>query len=155
MPVTLEAVREELEAEEPDYEALAASFGAAALTHLAELARLPDPMVAPRAVYLAALIPDPRATRILAQAARSPDTRWRVAAAAAAADLSVADASAIVTELIGDPDPGVRRAALRSIPLRPGPALETALRSRVRLETEPYVQEEANKALARVTRPEQ
>ena len=88
MPLTLDAVREELEAEEPDYEALAASLGPAALVHLEELARQPDAMVAPRAVHLAALIPDSRAVTILDEAAQNPDTRMRVAAVQGLVDLA-------------------------------------------------------------------
>jgi HEAT repeat protein len=150
MSLTLEAVLEELEADEPDYKALAARFGAEALGFLEQLARGPDPAIAPKAVYLAALIPDPGAVKILERAARSQDRRWRVAAAAAAADLSAADANGIVGLLIGDTDPGVRRTAIISTPLQPSAAVERALRTAAATDDVPYVRNKARDVLARV-----
>jgi hypothetical protein len=152
MSLTLETVLEELEADEPDYKALAASFGAEALGHLEQLARRPDPAIAPKAVYLAALIPDPLAVKILERAARSEDRRWRVAAAGAAADLTADDANAIVAMLIADTDPGVRRTAVVSTPLQPSAAVEQALRTVAAGDAVPYVRNKARDVLARVDR---
>jgi hypothetical protein len=152
MSLSLEELREELEADEPDYAALAARFGPAAIVFLEQLARFNDPMIAPKAIYLAALIPDALAARIVLEAARHQDPRWKVAAAAAAADLNPADASAVVELLLKDADPGVRKTAVQSAPPQPSAALEAILKNAVASDTESYIRELAQKALDRVQR---
>ena len=152
---TLDEILEELEAEEPDYESMAARFGPAALQHLAQLARATDPDIGPKAIYLAALVKGPEAVKILDEATRNQDPRWRVAAAAACADLDAGDADKILGQLIGDQDPHVRQAAVESTPLQPSPALEAELTKIVTLDSESWVRDEARRVLARINQARQ
>jgi HEAT repeat protein len=150
MALTLDDVLEELEAEEPDYEALAVRLGPEALVHLAQLARAPDPDIGPKAVYLAALLKGPEAMKILDEASRNQDPLWRAAAAGAAADLPAVDVGPILGRLFNDQDPHVRKEAIASTPLQPGAALEAALTRIVTLDSESWVRDEATKALTRI-----
>ena len=115
MAVTMEEVRAELERDEPDY-ARAAGLGPEALPHVEELARGDDTMLATKAVYLAGLIQDDRAAKLLAEAATADDPRVRVAAAAAARNVEAERASEVLAPLVADGDIGVRKVALKSVP---------------------------------------
>ena len=82
MATTEAQVRAYLEPEEPNYPAAAAALGAEALPVLDTLVRGGDPLLASKAAYLASMIPDEQAARVLEQAARSAHPTVRVAAAA-------------------------------------------------------------------------
>jgi hypothetical protein len=106
-------VRKYLDPEEPDYKAAAAALGAEALPVLESLVREAEPLLASKAAYLASLIPDEQATRVLEQAARSDHATVRVAAAAGLqkrADVP----SDLAGELLSDPDAGVRKVAAKA-----------------------------------------
>ena len=60
-------------------------------------------------------------------AARSDDPVVRVAAAAAAANLSASGASPVLENLVGDPDAGVRKVARASVPDKPAAGLARKL----------------------------
>lgn len=126
MAVTMEDVRAALDPEEPDYPE-AAKLGAAALPHLEVLVSSADPMLASKATYLASLIRGAKSAEIVETAARSDDVTVRVAAAAAASNLAPAGASAVLTELVGDADPGVRKVARASVPSKPAAGLAQKL----------------------------
>jgi HEAT repeat protein len=111
----MEEVRAELERDEPNY-ARAAGLGPDALPHLEELARGDDTMLATKAVYLAGLIQDERAAKLLAEAAEADEPRVRVAAAAAARNADAESASGVLSSLVTDGDLGVRKVALKSVP---------------------------------------
>ncbi len=82
MATTEAQVRAYLEPEEPNYKAAAAALGAEALPVLETLVQGADPLLASKAAYLASLVPDERAARVLEQASRSEHATVRVAAAA-------------------------------------------------------------------------
>lgn len=126
MAVTMNDVRAALDPEEPNYER-AAKLGAEALPHLQALVNSGDTMLASKATYLASLIKDGKSTDIVATAAQSDDPAVRVAAAAAASNLTASGASPILEELVGDPDPGVRKVARTSVPAKPTAALTKKL----------------------------
>jgi HEAT repeat protein len=113
--VTMEEVRAELERDEPNY-ARAAGLGPDALPHLEELARGDDTMLATKAVYLAGLVHDERAAKLVEEAASADDPRVRVAAAAAARNVETERASGVLAPLVADDDAGVRKVALKSVP---------------------------------------
>ncbi len=115
MAVTMEDVRRILDAEEPDYEALAL-LGADSLPHLQKLAAGPDPMLASKAVYAASLVDTDAGRDLIAAAATSDQVLVRLAAAGAAANLSAAAASAVLLDLVRDPDDGVRKRARNAVP---------------------------------------
>jgi HEAT repeat protein len=118
MAVTMEDVRAALDPEEPDY-AEAAKLGPDALPHLEVLVNSGDTMLASKATYLASLIKDPRSADIVRMAANRDDPAMRVAAAAAASNLGASAASAVLVDLVGDPDPGVRKVARTAVPGKP------------------------------------
>src|SRR5262245_12866708 len=110
MAVTMQQVREILDAEEPDYQR-GAALGREALPHLDALVSSGDPMLASKATYLASLIQDALAVDVVEKAARSTDPIVRVAAAAAATNLSSRGESDVLDKLDDDPDAGVRKVA--------------------------------------------
>jgi HEAT repeat protein len=133
MAVTMKDVRAALDPEEPDYQE-AAKLGAAALPHLAALVSSDDTMLASKATFLAGLIKHAKSAEIVEKAARSSHPAVRVAAAAAAANLPASGANAVLMELIGDSDPGVRKLARTAVPSKPSPKLAEKLAA---IEAEP------------------
>lgn len=131
MAITEAQVRAHLEPEEPDYPA-AAALGAEALPVLERLVRDADPLLASKAAYLASLIPDDRADRVLAEAARSEHPTVRVAAAAGLRKRPDPPEDAVI-DLMTDRDEGVRKVAMKSTR-----RLSKSLRDRIaaRAETE-------------------
>jgi hypothetical protein len=128
MPVTMKDVRAVLDPEEPDYEK-AAKLGRGALPHLEVLVSSDDTMLASKATFLASLIKDARAAEIVRKAAQSNDPPVRVAAAAAATNLAAPGASAVLLELVSDPDPGVRKVARKAVPGKPSARLAEKLKA--------------------------
>src|SRR5262245_52432488 len=106
MAVTMKDVRAVLDPEEPNYKE-GAKLGAAALPHLDALVSSDDQMLASKATYLASLIKNSKAAKIVEKAAKSDIPAVRVAAASAATNLT--DPSAVLLHLLGDADPGVRK----------------------------------------------
>ncbi len=128
MAVTMEQVRAALDPEEPNYEE-AAQLGPEALPHLEVLVQSGDPMLASKATYLASLIKGARAAEIVKKASQSADPIVRVAAAAATSNLTAAAATSVLTNLVGDEDPGVRKVAQQRAQERPSDKLSAALES--------------------------
>jgi hypothetical protein len=112
MAVSEAQVRAYLEPEEPNYQA-AAGLGPDALPVLERLVRDADPLLASKAAYLASLIPDDRADRVLEVAARSEHATVRVAAAAGLEKRPEPPEDAVV-DLMSDRDEGVRKVAMRA-----------------------------------------
>jgi hypothetical protein len=115
MAVTMKQVRATLDPEEPDYDQVA-KLGSGALPHLEALVNSGDTMLASKAAYAAGLIKSPKSAEVVDMAAQSDDPAVRVAAAAAASNLPAKGASAVLSSLIGDPDPGVRKVARQAVP---------------------------------------
>src|SRR5262245_49120973 len=115
MAVTMNQVRAALTPEEPDYNQ-AATLGPEALPYLRTLVQEAEPMLASKATYLASLIEHPDAVAVVRDAAQSNKSVEKVAAAAAAANLSSEEASDIIASLITDPDIGVRKTAIKAVP---------------------------------------
>jgi hypothetical protein len=120
---SVDQIRTVLQAEEPDYPALAEKFGPGALAYLAEIIAGEHSMLASKAAYLAGVIGTESAVPVIRQAAASADVRVRVAAAAAAANLPSDTASDLLVSLVDDTDVGVQKVALRSVPQNPSAAL--------------------------------
>jgi hypothetical protein len=110
MAVTMQNVTSLLSAEEPLY-AEAARLGPDALPHLESLVRGSDPLMASKAAYLASLINHEHAADIVHLAARSSNPVIRVAAAAAAQNLTGDATRAVLDTLADDEDHGVRKTA--------------------------------------------
>ena len=114
MSVTMEQVREKLEAIEPDY-AEAATLGPDTMTFLEQIANNTKDRLAPAAVYLASLIGGDGAMRLLLSAASSPITAIRFQAVAGVRNLPKEQAEEILFKALDDSDFGVRNVALKSI----------------------------------------
>jgi HEAT repeat protein len=110
---TLEDIRRELGADEPDYRALADTLGTDALPQLEELVVEADPGIAPGAAYLAGLIASGSCDRLVLLALDSKHAVVRVAAAATLTTLHSAAATRIANKLLDDDDVGVRAWGVR------------------------------------------
>ena len=113
MATTEARVRKYLDPEEPNYSAAAAELGPEALPILEALVQGADPLLASKAAYLASLIPDAEADRVIERAARSEHATVRIAAAAGLRSRPEAEAGT-AEELLDDPDAGVRKVAART-----------------------------------------
>jgi HEAT repeat protein len=114
MAVTMKQVLALLDVDEPVY-AEAAELGAGALVHVEALIEGPDPMLASKAAFLAGMIRSDKAVSVLKKALRYPDPRVRIAVAATAANLPKAAANAMLLDLVGDKDVGVRKTAVKAV----------------------------------------
>jgi hypothetical protein len=147
MPTTHAQVRAYLEPEEPDYTAAAAALGPDALPALEALVQDVDSLLASKAAYLASLIPDERAARVLEQAAQSRDATVRVAAAAGLQRRpEVTDEVAV--DLMTDEDQGVRKVAAKAG--RMTPALRELIAERAASDQDPSRRAAARAAIESV-----
>ena len=128
MNVTMKAVLEALEHDEPNYDKTA-SLGPDSLPHLRTLVQGDDPMLAAKAAFAASLIEGDQGKDIVAAAAHSETASIRVAAAATAHNLPADSAAVVLMDLIDDSDPGVRKVALSSVPSDAPPQLSAKVAS--------------------------
>lgn len=129
MSVTMKAVLEVLEPDEPNYDK-AASLGPDSLPHLRALVQGDDPMLAAKAAFAASLLEGDQGKDVVAAAAHSETASIRVAAAAAANNLPADSAAEVLMDLVDDSDPGVRKVALSSVPSDAPPQLSAKVASR-------------------------
>jgi HEAT repeat protein len=127
MAVSMEDVRAALDPDEPDYQAAASMLGEGAVSHLSALVEGEDPMLASKAAYLAGLIGGDDATAVVVAAAHHDDATVRVAAASSTEHLTDEETEAVLVDLVGDSDAGVRKLAHRALPDEPSEELEAAL----------------------------
>jgi hypothetical protein len=116
MPVTIDQVINQLDREEPNYDQ-ASHLGAEAIPHLVTLIQGENLGLAAKAVSLAGIINVEQSVTALNLAAQHPDPVIRVAAAAAAQNLTHLPTSLSV-KLLSDSDAGVRKWSLKSIEVR-------------------------------------
>lgn len=128
MSVTMKAVLEVLEPDEPNYDK-AASLGPDSLPHLRTLVQGDDPMLAAKAAFAASLLEGDQGKDVVAAAAHSETASVRVAAAAAANNLPADSAAVVLMNLVDDSDPGVRKVALTSVPSDAPPQLSAKIAS--------------------------
>lgn len=150
MALNLEQVRRTIDVDEPEYTQLARRLGREALPHLLTLVEQGDPSVAPKAAYLASLIPGPGSLAVLEAASRSEVPSVRVAAAAAVRNTGEAGAE-FARQLLADADPGVRKTALLSS-AAVGPGLQPAVREVAGSDPEEELRRLATKVLQEIER---
>lgn len=126
MPVSMEQVVKFLDRDEPDYDS-ALKLGAGALPHLKVLSDGPDLGLALKAVHLATLIGGGNSADIVNDAASRSNPLFRVVAAAALKRLPPQGVADIAPRLLSDPDAGVRRRAVASLPSGDNAALSDRL----------------------------
>ena len=113
MPKSLSELREQLSDIEPDertYEAL----GPSEVDLLLDLLDDKEDWLAARAVHALSRIDDERARQAVVLSAESPRMEVRVAAAASAGGLPAPVSDEILSRLLDDPQPAVRKFAIRS-----------------------------------------
>src|SRR5215218_3930930 len=135
--------------DEPDYSEAAATFGEAALSHLAELVRAADPLLAAKATSLTGTIGGEAAAEVVLEAARHDQVGVRAAAAYAARGLPERGASPVLLVLMNDDHPSVVKQAVAAA----GGSSDEHVRARLReIESShesPAVREAARRALKR------
>jgi hypothetical protein len=117
MALSLDAVREALLPDEPDYLVIADALGVAAVPFLRTLAGGADPNLAARAVSLAAFLPADAASTVVSTAAAHPQPAVRVASAASLRALGATSSalSSATAALLADEDANVRSWTLRAL----------------------------------------
>jgi HEAT repeat protein len=151
MAITLEEVRALLDAEEPDYAALA-RLGPQILPHLRTLIAGGDEYFAIKAASLASGINDARAVPVLHDAAKSASPRVRLAVAAGIKDITHPSVSGVLMALLNDADHGVRSLALKASATRSNAALLAKIGDISRQDPAPRVRTLAAQVLSRVRR---
>ncbi|HSL44510.1 MAG TPA: HEAT repeat domain-containing protein [Anaerolineales bacterium] len=116
MPKTLEELRTQLSAIEPD-DSTYEGIGPEEVPLLEQLLQDEKPWMAARAAVALSRIPAPEAVRVLERAARDARPEVRVTLAASVPNLKLEDAKQILPTLLDDPDLGVRKFAVRSEPV--------------------------------------
>jgi HEAT repeat protein len=151
MAVTLEQLRRLLDAEEPNYAALA-RLGPQILPHLQTLIASGDEYFGTKAASLASRIDDERATAVLRDAARHASPRVRLAVAGAIKNVARPAAASVLMALLNDRDPGVRKTALKAAATKSNGALLAKIGDIRQRDPTPAVRTLAAQVLNRVRR---
>jgi HEAT repeat protein len=114
MPMTLEQLRNQLSAIEPD-ESIHSGIGPSEIPLLEQLLQDGEAWMASRAVFALGRVPDTRAVHILSRAVADPRPEVRVAVAACSSYLKPSDANNILLKLLDDTDLGVRKFAVKAV----------------------------------------
>jgi HEAT repeat protein len=114
MPMTLEQLRNQLSAIEPD-DGIYAGIGPSEIPLLEQLLQDTEPWMASRAVFALSTVPDMRAVTILSRAVADPRPEVRVSVAASVSNLRPNDANNILLNLLADTDLGVRKFAVQAV----------------------------------------
>jgi HEAT repeat protein len=151
MPMTMEELRRQLSAIEPD-ENTYSGIGPSELPLLEQLVRDPEPWMASRAVFAASRIPGAHAKAILARAAGDPRPQLRVAAAAATKNLAPADANSLLLQALNDSELGVRKFAIQSVAATHSEQVHARLRELETGDPAPAIRDSAKARLATIRR---
>lgn len=127
MPMTLEQMRSQLSAIEPD-DSTYAGIGSSEIPMLDQLLQDEEVWMASRAVFALSRVSDAKAVAILSRAAGDPRQEVRVAVAASVSNLKPNDANNMLLKLLTDPELGVRKFAVQAISGTHDPAVHAKLR---------------------------
>jgi HEAT repeat protein len=114
MPMTLEELRNQLSAIEPD-EGTYAGIGPTEIPMLEQLLQDDEAWMASRAVFALSRVPDVRAITLLSRAADDPRQEVRVSVAASVNNLGASDGNGMLLKLLADPEVGVRKFAAQAV----------------------------------------
>lgn len=115
MPMTLEQIRNQLSAIEPN-DGTYSGIGPSEIPFVEQLLHDKEAWMASRAIFALSKIPDAKAVTILSKAAvADPRPEVRVAIAASAGNLTLKDANNILMHLLADNELGVRKFAIKSV----------------------------------------
>ena len=146
MAVTLEQVRQLLEAEEPDAK-FVARLGPQIVPHLKTLITGADSELAVKAAYVATLINDDSAVELLKEAARSPSPLVRVAVASGLRNVTRPGGTAVMMALLDDRDTGVRKLAIKASAASGNPTVLAKLDALSRSDPSPALRTLASKSV--------
>ena len=127
MAMNLDQLKRQLSDIEPS-ETTYQSIGPAEVPLLGQLLQDPDHFLASRAVFALSRVRDAGSMQLLQRAAADARPQVRIALAASAAQLPVADRSRVLLPLLNDTEMGVRKFALHSADA----AGDTTLREKLR-----------------------
>lgn len=153
MAVTMTDVRRWLDADEPDYEGARRTLGADAAPHLRQLILGTDLALASKATYLASLTGGGEALPLLQAAHARGEPVLSVAAAAGIRNLSQQDGAQLFEQLHADPDPGVRKVALKSGMGLRSPQVAARYQALASGDPEPFIRALAAQAAATMRAP--
>jgi len=151
MAITLEQVRALLDADEPNYAALA-RLGPQVLPHLKTLIASADEHYASKAASLASRIDDDRAVDVLCDAARSPSSLVRLAVAGGVRNVRPPSVVGVLMALLNDRDAGVRKLAVKASASRSNAALLAKVGDLSRKDPAPNIRSLATQVLSRSRR---
>jgi HEAT repeat protein len=114
MPMTLEQLRNQLSAIEPD-DGIYAGIGPSEIPLLEQLLQDTEAWMASRAVFALSRVPDSGAVTILSRTVADPRQEVRVSVAASVSNLRPSDANDILLKLLDDTDLGVRKFAVQAV----------------------------------------
>jgi HEAT repeat protein len=154
MPMTLEQLRNQLSAIEPD-DGIHAGIGPSEIPILEQLLQDTEAWMASRAVVALSAVPDMRAVTILSRAVTDPRPEVRVAVAASVSNLRPGDANNILLNLLADTDLGVRKFAVQAVSGTHDTAVHTKLRELEIRDPAPPIRDAAKDRLRelKLTRP--
>lgn len=114
MPITLEQLKNQLSAIEPD-DSTYLGIGPSEIQFLEHLLQDEEVWMASRSVFALSRVSDDQVLPILSQAVADPRPEIRIALAASVSNLKPEDANNILLQLLSDSDLGVRKFAIKSV----------------------------------------
>ncbi len=142
MPKSPSELRNQLSTIESD-DATYEGLGRDDVASLTPLLEDDEGWLAARAVHALSRIDDPRAHQAILAAASMPRLEVRVAAATAAGRLPAELSDGVLLALLGDPDPAVRKFAVRSVSPRNGAAVRSRVQELADEEPNPRIKDMA------------
>lgn len=148
----LQQLRDRLSAIEPDHGTYA-GIGPDEIPLLQRLLKDREAWMAARAVFALAEMHDPRAAKVLLTAAVDSRPEVRIAVAACAIRLEVADANRVLASLLADREIGVRKFAIRSVTTEHDPAVQAQVRHIQSTDPVPAIRRAAERKLTEMAAP--
>lgn len=149
MAITRSTVLNFLRREEPDFEQAARALGDDAIPHLKRLVEGPDTQLAAKAASLAGFFASDHAIEVISLAANDSRRNVRVSAAVALARHPRAPTD-LFNRLLGDPEAGVRKWALKSLETAQPRGMKKQVQRVAESDSEPGLRELAKKIAQRL-----
>jgi HEAT repeat protein len=146
MPKTLEQLRHQLSAIEPD-DGTYAGIDPSDIPLLEQLLQDNEAWMASRAVFALSRLSDSSAVAAWSRAAADPRPEVRVAVAASVSNLKPSDANDILLKLLTDAELGVRKFAVQSVLGAHNAAVHAKLRDLETQDSAPWIREIAKSKL--------
>jgi hypothetical protein len=152
MSKSLSELREQLSAIEAD-EHMYEGIGPSDVDALVRMVNEEEDWLAARAVHALSRIDSSEVRQSVASAVESPRMEVRVAAAASAAALPASDSDGILSKLLGDPQPAVRKFAVKATSTRNAESIRARVRDMATSDENPALRRAAQKQARAVSAP--